>query len=349
MLAKGSDEGLKTLAEKELSKPSEAVAQAALGEGWAAQAGRESGKYKATATARAAEWIEKAIPDLTGLVKVSAQKTLASLRPAGGFKGPLALDLGGGVRLELVYIKPGIFTMGGTDAPKHSWQRDEKPEHPVTLTKGFYIGKHEVTRGQFAAFVKATGHKTDAEKEGKAYSYDKGWKEIAGVNWQNPKPFTQTDDHPAMCVSWNDAKAFCEWAAKKTGRGVRLPTEAEWEYACRGGTKTRWHFGDTEGALGDHAWMNANSGMQTHPVGRKKQNPWGLYDMYGNVWEWCEDWEGPYLAGAVTDPTGGASGKARCLRGGSWDHDPTDCRSAFRISAPASYRCTPHGYRVASR
>jgi formylglycine-generating enzyme required for sulfatase activity len=258
------------------------------------------------------------------------------------------LDLGGGVKMELVYIKPGVFTMGGTDAPQDGWQADERPEHKVTVTRGFYLGKFKVTRGQFAAFVKAASYKTEAEREGKATGRraSGAWEDIAGASWQNPVVFTQTDEHPVINVSWNDVRAFCEWAAKKTGRGVRLPTEAEWEYSCRAGTKTRWLFGDNDAALGEYAWTNNNSGVETHPVGQKKPNAWGLYDIQGNAWEWCQDWVGPY-AGDAVDPAGPASGENRCLRGGSWFDDAPHCRVAIRASFPPSNRISFLGFRVA--
>jgi formylglycine-generating enzyme required for sulfatase activity len=152
------------------------------------------------------------------------------------------------------------------------------------------------------------------------------------------------DDHPASSISWNDAKAFCDWASKKTGRAVKLPTEAEWEYAYRAGTKTRWYFGDKESELKDHAWMDTNS---THPVGRKKPNPWGLYDLYGNVLEWCEDVAGPYPEGAVTDPVG-TMGSRRCMRGGGI-YESGACRSAYRRSEPAQSRHEQFGFRVTAR
>ncbi len=345
MLAKGSDPGLKTLAEQELGKPTDATMQAALGEAWAVQAEKETLSYKARARGRAAEWLGQAIPGLTGLAKVSAERTLATLGPVTRNKDRLTLDLGGGVKMELVYIKPGTFTMGGTQAPGSDWEADVRPEHRVTLTKGYSLGKYEVTRGQFAAFVKATGFKTEAEREGRAWDRapSGGWAEIPGLNWQTPN-VPQAEDHPVMCISWNDAKAFCDWAAKKSGRGVSLPTEAEWEYACRAGTKTRWSFGDGEAGIVEFGWTNKNSGGQTRPVGQKKPNPWGLYDMYGNVWEWCSDWAGSYGEDAV-DPTGPTSGGRRCIRGGCWYDNAAD--SAFRYQPMPSYRSTRIGFRVA--
>jgi sulfatase modifying factor 1 len=257
----------------------------------------------------------------------------------------MTLGLGDGVRMEMVYIKPGTFAMGGTEAPRGDWQGDERPQHPVVLTKGYFIGKYEVTRRQFAAFVQATGYRTDAERDGSAWGrVADRWTSIEGLSWQNPN-FTQTDDHPVTCVTWNDSKAFCDWLAAKTNRDVCLPTEAEWENACRAGTTTRWSCGDDEATVGDYGWTSANSGFQTHPVGQKKPNAWGLYDMHGNVWEWCQDWVGPYT-GEARDPEGPHSGDRRCLRGGGWDGGADASRSAFRCRDAPNTRHTLHGFRV---
>ena len=260
----------------------------------------------------------------------------------------LTLDLGGGVAMEMVYIKPGTFTMGGTEAPQADWVMDERPPHEVVLTKGFHIGKYEVTRGQFAAFVKSTGHVTEAEREGNASvrKADGAWGDVAGASWRNPVSFVQTDDHPVICVSWSDAKAFCDWMSAKARREVRLPTEAEWENACRAGTTTRWSFGDGESGLGEHAWYAANSGMQTHPAGRRRPNGWGLCDLHGNVWEWCADWSGPYDLTRTTDPVGPASGERRVLRGGGWGDTADFARSADRLRFAPTSRNQNLGFRA---
>ena len=152
---------------------------------------------------------------------------------------------------------------------------------------------------------------------------------------------------PVVRVSWNDANAFCAWATAKTKRRVRLPTEAEWEYACRAGTTSRLFFGNNESALGAYGWTIANSGSRTHPVGQKKPNPWGLFDVYGNVWELCQDWPGPYSAGAVTDPMGAETGGRRCMRGGSWaDKSGASC-STCRGKFPPTWNGVHIGFRVA--
>jgi formylglycine-generating enzyme required for sulfatase activity len=136
----------------------------------------------------------------------------------------------------------------------------------------------------------------------------------------NPSKFKGATN-PVEMVSWNEATEFCKKLSEKTGNSVRLPTEAEWEYACRAGTKTAFSFGDSPAALDDYAWHPRNSDAMSHPVGKKKPNAWGLYDMHGNVFEWCADWYGVYPEGPATDPSGPATGEKRVLRGGSWYRD----------------------------
>ncbi|MBE3098690.1 MAG: formylglycine-generating enzyme family protein [Planctomycetes bacterium] len=184
-----------------------------------------------------------------------------------------------------------------------------KDQHEVTISKPFYMGVTEVTQAQYEA--------------------------VMGTNPSHFKGAT----NPVETVSWNDATEFCKKLSEKTRQTVRLPTEAEWEYACRAGTATAFSFGDSDSALGDYAWYTSNSGNTTHPVDQKKPNAWGLFDMHGNVWEWCADWwRRDYPNGAVTDPQGPASGPYRVLRGGSWSSSPDYCRSAGRISTPPGDR-----------
>ena len=206
--------------------------------------------------------------------------------PTAGAPAELMLDLGGGVAMKMVLIRPGKFMMGeGID------------RHEVTISKPFYMGATEVTQAQYEA-----------------------------VMGKNPSKFKGATN-PVEMVSWDYATDFCKKLSEKTRQVVRLPTEAEWEYACRAGTQTAYSFGDDPSALGDYAWWGRNSGKTTHPVGQKKPNAWGLYDMHGNVWEWCADWWGEYPKGPVTDPSGPStdpSGPAtgdsgdRVMRGGSW-------------------------------
>jgi sulfatase modifying factor 1 len=155
------------------------------------------------------------------------------------------------------------------------------------------------------------------------------------------------DDEPATFVTYDQALKFCEWLAKKEGKPYRLPTEAEWEYSCRAKSTGRFYFGDDEAGLKDYAWYNKNSAGKTQPVGQLKPNAWGLYDMHGNVGEWCRDWYGEYPAGPVTDPQGPDTGKGRVLRGGSWYRNSGYLRSAERGNVGPDNRNRNIGFRVA--
>jgi len=212
----------------------------------------------------------------------------------------LTLDLGGGVRMETVPIPAGMFTMGsGKDR-----FGDERPVHEVTISQPFYLGKYPVTQEQ--------------------------WQVIMG---NNPSRF-QGAKRPVDGVSWNGAQDFCREMSAKTGQTVRLPTEAEWEFACRAGSTTDYCFGDKEAALTEYAWYEGNSSGTTHTVGQKKPNAWGLHDMHGNVWEWCQDWyDRSYYANSPrVDPQGPARSDlgAHVLRGGAWHVEAPYCRSAGR-------------------
>jgi|GEM_PF-658382 len=227
--------------------------------------------------------------------------------------GFMAVNFGGGVKLEMVWIKPGSFMMGaGAEA------------HRVRLSKGFWMGKYEVTQEQ--------------------------WEKIMG---NKPSSFKGAN-LPVENVSWNDCQEFLkklnalfEKRKGKLGNGeFRLPTEAQWEYACRAGTRTVFYTGDADGDLDRAGWYQGNAGGATHTVGQKEKNAWGLYDMHGNVWEWCEDWFGPYAAGDATDPTGPSVGSTRVLRGGSWDHATRFCLSAYRYNLVPTFRNFNIGFRV---
>ncbi len=222
----------------------------------------------------------------------------------------LTLDLGNGVTMEFVYIKPGTFVMGGESTSEGRFQAVETPKHEVTITKGFYIGKHEVTQAQYEA-----------------------------VMGNNPSKSTRNPDCPADNVTWQNANAFCQKVAQKTGRQVRLPTEAEWEFACRAGTDTPWSHGSDPAALGEYAWYDGNAGGASHPVGKKKPNPWGLYDMHGNVCERIADWyhRDYYANSPKEDPTGpegrfqGGGNGTTILRGGTWKSSAGECTSGTRL------------------
>ncbi|MBI4725791.1 formylglycine-generating enzyme family protein [candidate division TA06 bacterium] len=247
----------------------------------------------------------------------------------------------------LIEIPAGSFIMGSNDYD------DEKPIHTVYLDK-YYIGKYEVTVGQFRKFVNATGYKTDAEKSGGAYVYTGGsWQQKADANWKNPY-FSQNDNSPVVCVSWNDAKAYCDWA------GLRLPTEAEWEKAARGTDGRSYPWGNGwDGNKCNHGkvsspYTDASDGYEyTSPVGSFSSgvSPYGAYDMAGNVWEWCSDWYGEnyYGSSPSNNPTGPSSGDSRVLRGGSFGSYANDsvCRVAARIYNLPDYRTNYYGFRIA--
>ena len=231
----------------------------------------------------------------------------------------LTVDLGKGVKLETVLIPAGEFMMGSPDSDKDAYA-GEKPQHRVRITRPFYLGKYLVTQEQ--------------------------WEAVMG---NNPSGF-KGPKNPVEQVSWDDCQKFLEKLNAKVGTEhgkFVLPTEAQWEYACRAASSTRYCFGDDQSGLGEYAWYGANSGNKTHPVGEKKPNAWGLYDMYGNVWEWCADgYDDGYHANSPTDdPTGPATG-ARVIRGGRWFDSAGGCRSAFRSNFGPAIRCSYLGLRV---
>jgi formylglycine-generating enzyme required for sulfatase activity len=233
--------------------------------------------------------------------------------------------------MKLVYIAPAEFLMG---SPENEQDRmDDEFQHSVRLTKGFYLGVTEVTQGQWQAVMDT-----------------------------NRSAFPGDANRPIDMVSWEHAVAFCQKLSEREGKEYRLPTEAEWEYACRAGTTTRFSFGDQDDALyryGNCRDGSTTNGLQgqdlnnrdghenTAPVGSYQCNGWGLYDMHGNVWEWCADWYDPkYPSGTVADPSGPASGTSRVLRGGSWSRHSFSCRSARRYARYPSVFDPTTGFRV---
>jgi formylglycine-generating enzyme required for sulfatase activity len=221
----------------------------------------------------------------------------------------------------------------------------------VRISQPFILGRCEVTVGQFRQFVFDTGYETEGEQEvqvGQSLDGTEPKAKKQEWTWRQPG-FAQDDNDPVVCVSWSDAAAYCEWLAHKEGMTYRLPTEAEWEYACRAGSTTDSFFGSQE-SLDQYAWFDGNSQGHTHPVGEKNPNAWGLYDMYGNVWEWCGDWQadGYYNSSPVADPRGPTSGSSRVRRGGGWNFPDTFCRSAFRNGLVPGSRVSFLGFRVAA-
>ncbi|MDY6822180.1 MAG: formylglycine-generating enzyme family protein [Thermodesulfobacteriota bacterium] len=245
-------------------------------------------------------------------------------------------DLG----MEFVWIAPGTFMMG---SPENEKGRDsDEKQHKVTLTKGFYMQTTEVTIGQYRTFLKAT-HKEDGvdwDDDDDCPLNNDGNYSLSG------NKFGKDNAQPMVEVSWHGAKAFAEWLSKKTGKTFRLPTEAEWEYACRAGSTTAFCFGERDSGLDNYAWYRNNAEGRTHPVAQKQPNAWGLYDMHGNVWEWCSDWYGDYPSGNVTDPEGPSSDSYRVYRGGSWDGAAQYCRSAYRGRIVPGARDYDLGFRL---
>ena len=233
------------------------------------------------------------------------------------------VNLGNGVSMKFVLIPAGTFKMGSPASEAN--RGSDETQHTVKLSKAFYMGTTEVTQAQWKAMMGTTPW------SGKAHARD-------GAN------------NAASCVSWNDATAFCKKMSARTGKAIRLPTEAEWEYACRAGSTTAYHFGNDASQLGRYAWYAGNADFEgdDHAVGRKQPNGWGLYDMHGNFWEWCQDWYTKgYPSTMQTDPKGGpASGSYRVLRGGSWGSSAEYCRSAFRDGNTPGDRFSSYGFRV---
>jgi formylglycine-generating enzyme required for sulfatase activity len=225
------------------------------------------------------------------------------------------IDLGDDVKIELLLIPAGEFDMG---SPFSEWPReyDEDPVRRIKISRPFYIGRYEVTQAQ--------------------------WKAVMGYtscHFKGP-------DLPADGIPWKDAVAFCKRLGEKQSQTFRLPTEAEWEYACRAGTTTAYSFGNDRSVLDDYAWFNSNSDHKTHPVGRKMPNAFGLHDVHGNVWEWCSDWFDGYRDDQSVDPTGPQTGFSRILRGGSWFCTPGPCRSANRGYNTPNIRDDDVGFRI---
>ena len=227
------------------------------------------------------------------------------------------------IGMKFVPIPAGTFTMGSPAAEKGRF--DNETQHQVTLTKSFYMGRTEVTQGQ--------------------------WKKVMGTEpWKGQDYVQEGDDYPAVYISWDDAVEFCKKLSAKENRVYRLPTEAEWEYACRGGTKTAFSFGDDEGELSKYAWFDFNADSigedYAHQVAQKLPNAFGLHDMHGNVYEWCSDWYSEYPSGPLTDPQGPNTGSSRVLRGGSWRFVPLFVRCAFRSYNSPFRRSGSNGFRL---
>jgi formylglycine-generating enzyme required for sulfatase activity len=276
----------------------------------------------------------------------------SSLPPAAIASPPPAQSdpprtLANSLGMKLVPIPAGDFLMGSPAAePRRA--PNEGPPRRITIPRPFHLGAHLVTVGQFRAFTLATGYITDAEKGGGALHPGSNGAFDPRCIWRSPG-WEQTDTHPVACLSWHDAQAFCDWLSTKEGRSYRLPTEVEWEYACRAGSGSAYSFGDDASRLDDYAWFAGNSGGHAHPIGQRKPNAWGLYDMHGNLFQWCADLYDPHFFGhrPGAEKQEPARGTARVQRGGSWRSEASECRAARRIwDVPAGRRNDRGGFRV---
>ncbi len=276
---------------------------------------------------------------------------------------------------DFVFIHGGEFTMMGSpeteigrDAAKALYQsvgmNYSETQHQVKVSD-FCMGKYEVTVGEFRKFVEATNYKTDAENGDGSYVFDgTTLQKKPLINWRygvsgSVRPQSE-ENHPVVHVSWNDAVEYCRWLSEKTGKSYRLPTEAEWEYACRAGSLSPFNTG--ENLTTNQANYNGNYPYNNNPKGVYRQNTvvvnsfapnaWGLYNMHGNVWEWCSDWYGGTYYdecksnGTVINPVGPAIGSLRVIRGGSWSNPAEFCRSASRRIIPPGYRDNFVGFRL---
>jgi formylglycine-generating enzyme required for sulfatase activity len=359
MLAKGADETLKALAQRDAkadatSEPPTAD-QLSLADAWWDLAQQAGSKEKEGMLLRAGYWYQRAAGEVdSDALRLKIEKRLAGITklgrpipepPPGTARRVLTNSIG----MKLVLIPAGEFMMGST-AEEIAWAVEkgkgdgsqpndclgETPRHPVKISQPFYMSMYPVTQGEY--------------------------QEVMGVN---PSSFSakgqdggrvtgrDTSRHPVEMVSWEEAAEFCRRMSahpkeRATRRMYRLPTEAEWEYACRAGTTTHWVCGNDRDALVDYAWVKKNSDRMTHPVGKKKPNAWGLYDMNGNVWEWCLDWYSVdyYKQSPAANPTGPPQGVQRVLRGGCFYTDDPACRSAYRHKNLPKNRDRHAGFRV---
>ncbi|MCE9529763.1 MAG: SUMF1/EgtB/PvdO family nonheme iron enzyme, partial [Planctomycetes bacterium] len=337
LLAKCGDANLKEAAIKELAGPQESAQQMEAADAWWNVAEKESGTLQQMLQQRATAWYELAMPGLSGLGKLKVSGRLEKLAKANaaapktagkpGLKkaaGPMSKVMTNSIGMKLVLIPAGTFVMGSP--AEEQGRRDDETQHRVKLTKPFHMGATEVTQKQWAAVMSDTPRSANPN---------------APVG----------DNYPINYVTWNHATEFCRRLSAKENKNYRLPTEAEWEYACRAGSAGRFCFGDDDAQITFFGWVrdiyNATPPeMYAKEVGQKKPNAWGLYDMHGNLREFCSDLYDAYSTGEVTDPQGQSGGR-RVYRGGSYTSTPTDCRCAKRGYSPSDNSISSsYGFRV---
>ncbi len=290
----------------------------------------ESARLERTANVQSGttvEEFEKACRQLALLLFNRASGSMLSM-PVGGMEtsGEDFIETVFGVNMKMVYVEGGDFMMGGTSEQGAEAENDEKTLRRVTLDS-YYIGAFEVTQGQWERVMGTSV----SQQMGKA-----GGTALKGTG----------SDYPMYYVSWEEAQAFCQELSRKTGKTYCLPTEAQWEYAARGGNKNEGTKYSGSWSIDAVAWYDGNSGSSTHPVGTKRPNALGIYDMSGNVWEWCSDWYGDYRTYDTQNPTGASSGSRRVLRGGGWNSNAWYCRVSYRGSNSPGSRSSYNGFRV---
>jgi formylglycine-generating enzyme required for sulfatase activity len=355
MLALGSDSTLKELAVKELKGVSETDRQVALGDAWWDLAATSEGVAQKQLEGRAGLWYRKAMPGLSGLVKDRVEKRVIGETPAlTEDTDRFVTSLTNSIGMKFVLIPAGEFMMGSTDVEldkvvgemrqQRQWSEyvaksipAEVPKHRIVITEPFYLGITEVTQGQYTRIM----HHNPSS----FCLTGNGSRMVQGLD---------TRTLPVESVPWHSANDFCRLLSAlpeemQPNRKYRLPTEAEWEHACRAGQTTAYCYGDDQIRLQQYAWFAATTmKVRTYPVGLKRPNAWGLYDMHGNVYEWCADWFAAdwYGRSPAVDPAGPSSGDWRVVRGGSWENPAAVCRSSFRATEVPGKNNRRVGFRV---
>jgi formylglycine-generating enzyme required for sulfatase activity len=253
------------------------------------------------------------------------------------------------IGMKFVLIPGGTFKMGSP--PSEEGSLDDEVQHEVTISKDYYLGAFEVTQSQYQQIMGKNPSIFEGKKMVDRIPPKKHPKTGRTIEEAVKNPI-DTNNYPVDSITKLDAIEFCKRLSRlpeerKARRGYRLPTEAEWEFACRAGSNKAYSFGDRPELLKDYSWFSGNSNNHTHPVGEKMPNAWGLYDMHGNVWEWCSDWYGDYSKTAVTDPTGPREGTSSAMRGGGWGDEAAACRSATRNRLNPYSEFARLGFRVA--